>query len=130
MTCYRVSFFKNVLSSDGHPFKCIQRIINVRHARSADRAVQAAKRRYERLRHTRDWKLHADYLELEVDSKKVDYCPTGGERSRIRHNDDLVTDARRSDACFQHPDKYHEDGIPGDGAHALKSWRALQLQRT
>jgi hypothetical protein len=31
MSCYRVTFFKNLLSSDGHPFKCIQRAIDIRH---------------------------------------------------------------------------------------------------
>jgi hypothetical protein len=42
MSCYRVTFFKNLLSSDGHPFKCVQQVVDVRHARSADRAVEAA----------------------------------------------------------------------------------------
>jgi hypothetical protein len=31
MIRYRVTFFKNLLSSDGHPFKCIQRAIDIRH---------------------------------------------------------------------------------------------------
>jgi hypothetical protein len=75
MSCYRVTFFKNLLSSDGHPFKCIQRAIDIRHARDADRAVEAAELRYERLHRVHDWTLYADFLELEVDGKKVDYCP-------------------------------------------------------
>jgi hypothetical protein len=29
MSRYHVSFFKNLLSSDGHPFKCLQRRIDV-----------------------------------------------------------------------------------------------------
>ena len=77
MSCYRVTFFKNLLSSDGHPFKCIQRAIDIRHARDADRAVEAAELRYERLHRVHDWTLYADFLELEVDGKKVDYCPPG-----------------------------------------------------
>jgi hypothetical protein len=64
MTCYRVTFFKNLLGSNGHELKCPQGTIEIRRARSADRAVQAAEHRFERLRHMRDWKLHADYLEL------------------------------------------------------------------
>ena len=78
MTSYRVSFFKYVLSSDGHPFKCLQQVIEIRRAKSADRAVQAAERQYEKLRGIYKWTLHADYLELEVDGKKVDYCPKEG----------------------------------------------------
>ena len=54
MSCYRVIFFKNLLSSDGHPFKCIQRAIDIRHAKNADRAVEAAELRYERLHRVHD----------------------------------------------------------------------------
>jgi len=57
--------------------KCIQRAINIRHATGADRAVEAAELRYERLHRVHDWTLYADFLELEVDGKKVDYCPPG-----------------------------------------------------
>ena len=77
MVRYRVSFFKDLNSSDGHPFKCIQKVIEIRHARSADRAVKAAELRYERLHRVHDWTLHSDCLELEVEGKKVDYCPFG-----------------------------------------------------
>jgi hypothetical protein len=76
MTCYRVSFFKDLISSDGHRFRCTQWVIEIRHARSADRAVKAAELRYERLHRVHDWTLHANCLELEVDGNKVDYCPT------------------------------------------------------
>jgi hypothetical protein len=72
MTRYRVTFFKNLLSSDGHRFKCPQGTIEINCARSADRAVQAAQHRFERLRHMPEWKLQADYLELEVDDKNAD----------------------------------------------------------
>src|SRR5215831_6386914 len=58
-------------------FKCIQRAIDIRHARNADCAVEAAELRYERLHRVHDWTLYADFLELEVDGKKVDYCPPG-----------------------------------------------------
>jgi hypothetical protein len=76
MARYRLTFFKDLLSSDGHPFKCVQGVVEIRNARSVDRAVQAAEFRYERLHGVHDWMLHADCLELEVDDKKVDYCPT------------------------------------------------------
>jgi hypothetical protein len=66
MTEYRISFFKNLLSSDGHLFKCFQQAIEIRRARNAGRAIEAAERRYERLRHVADWKLCADALELDA----------------------------------------------------------------
>ena len=73
MNRYLVTFFKNVSSSDGHIFKCPQQRIEIRHAKSADRAIQAAERRYERLCKLADWKLHADTREVEVDGDKVDH---------------------------------------------------------
>jgi hypothetical protein len=39
----------------------------MRRARSVDRAVEAAKRRYERRRQVADWWLNADGVELEID---------------------------------------------------------------
>src|SRR5436190_6967567 len=34
---YRVAFFKHLLSSDGHPFKCLQHTVEVRRAKNAER---------------------------------------------------------------------------------------------
>ena len=69
MTCYRVRFFKDLVNCDKQPFKCIQRVVDIRHARSRERAIRAAELRYQRLHHVHNWKLHADCLELEVDGK-------------------------------------------------------------
>lgn len=66
MTKYRVTFFKNLLSSDGHPFKCPQRTVEVHRAKSIERALAAAQHRYQRLTGDRDWRLHADTAEMEV----------------------------------------------------------------
>jgi hypothetical protein len=44
MSAYYVSFFKNLLSSDGHPFKCLQRRIDVTDAESAAQAAESASR--------------------------------------------------------------------------------------
>src|SRR4029077_20506156 len=66
MSRYRVSFFKNLLSSDGHQFRCLQQSVVIRRARSPDRAIEAAKRRFERCCHLADWRLHADGVELEI----------------------------------------------------------------
>jgi hypothetical protein len=64
---YRVSFFKNRLSVDGHWSKSLQRSIVIGRAKSVDRAVEAAKRRYERHCQVADWRLHADGVELEIE---------------------------------------------------------------
>ena len=85
MTIYTVNFFKNLLSSNGHRFKCLQRAIEIRQARNVDRAVQAAERRYARFHRVRDWKLYADDLEVEIDGKKIDSRSVHAEIARARH---------------------------------------------
>jgi hypothetical protein len=72
MRSYRVTFFKDLLSSDGHKFKCPQCTVEIRRARNTERAVQAAKRRFERVRRRYDWKLCADFFELELDGPNAD----------------------------------------------------------
>jgi hypothetical protein len=67
MTRYRVSFFKNLLGFDGHTSRCLQQAVVIRRAKSVERAVEAAKRRYERHCHVADWRRHADGVELEID---------------------------------------------------------------
>jgi len=37
--------------------------------------VEAAELRYKRVHRGQDWTLYADFLELEVDGKKLDDCP-------------------------------------------------------
>ena len=65
MEAYRVTFFKNVMSSDGHQFCCPQRIIDIRRAKSHERAIWAAHRRCARAAHVRDWRHCADRFEWE-----------------------------------------------------------------
>ena len=72
MSRYLVTFFKHLPSSDGHIFKSPQQSIEICRAKSIERAVQAAERRYERLCNLPHWTFHADTLEVEVDDKKVD----------------------------------------------------------
>ena len=67
MCRYRVIFFKSLLGIDGHPDKYLQQSIVIRRAKSAERAVEAAKRRYERRCRVADWRLHADGFEMEID---------------------------------------------------------------
>lgn len=64
MADYRVSFFKNLVSSDGHRFKCLQGEIEVRGSDSPAQAIEVASREFE-LRHGQcDWKCHADLVEV------------------------------------------------------------------
>jgi hypothetical protein len=65
MACYRVTFVKDLLSSDGHQFKCPQRTIEIRRAKTYDRAIRAAKQRFKRVTKMYDWKVRADRLEIE-----------------------------------------------------------------
>jgi hypothetical protein len=65
MSTYHVSFFKNLLSSDGHPFKCLQRRIDVTDAESAAQAAESASRSFEAVCGC-PWKLHADSMEINA----------------------------------------------------------------
>jgi hypothetical protein len=77
---YQVSFFKDLLSSDGHQFRCLQRSIVIRRTKSEERALEAAKRRFERLCRVADWRLYADGVELEMDH--TGRVPPGPPRQR------------------------------------------------
>ena len=63
MSAYYVSFFKNLVSSDGHPFKCLQQRIDVSDAESAAEAAESASRAFETL-YGCPWNLHADSIEV------------------------------------------------------------------
>lgn len=76
MTSYRVSFYKHLLSSDGHPFRCLQQSIKVGRARSIERAVLAAKHRFERQKGLPVWDLHADDFDVEIGKSGVSYMPS------------------------------------------------------
>jgi hypothetical protein len=82
MSSYKVSFFKDLLNSSGHRFKCLQKEVEIRRARSVERAVRAAERRFARLHRVRDWKLYADLLEVEIDGRKAGRGPIHVECAR------------------------------------------------
>jgi hypothetical protein len=65
MSYYRVCFF-NEIPRNHRLFKCCQRSIVVRVARTPERAIEAAKKRFARLEGIRDWKFHAAFIEIEV----------------------------------------------------------------
>jgi len=64
MSRYRVSFFKNLLSSDGHPFKCLQHQIDIPDVESADNAIDSAARQFQKFHGSRNWKIFADSIEV------------------------------------------------------------------
>ena len=78
MTTYRVSFFKNLTNSNGELFKVCQRSIAICSAHSTTRAVEAAKRRFARLEHIGNWRLHADNIEVDTMPDQSPSVPAGG----------------------------------------------------
>jgi len=64
MPSYCVRFI-NEIPRGGRLFRCCQRSIVIRKARSRERAVEAAKKRFARLEGIRDWKIHAHLIEME-----------------------------------------------------------------
>jgi hypothetical protein len=82
MRC-RVNFFKDLVSSDGQPCSRLQQSIEISEAENIDRAVEEAKRRYERLCRVPLWSLYADRLEVESEGKRTSYRPTHDESALI-----------------------------------------------
>jgi hypothetical protein len=79
----RVSFFKDLTSSDGHLFSSLQQSIEISGAENVNSAVESAKRRYERLRRVPIWSLCADRLEVESEGKRISYRLTHDEFALI-----------------------------------------------
>lgn len=77
---YNVSFFKDVLSSDGHAFKCIQRVIPVG-ADSPAEAINAAKRQFEHHYGIGDWRLYAEAVECEIKLRPLRRMPKATQHS-------------------------------------------------
>lgn len=69
MSSYRVDFFKTLLSSDGHQFKCLQQSINVKDSETPAEAAEHALRLFEALHHVPDWTLFADKIEVNADPR-------------------------------------------------------------
>lgn len=69
MNGYRVTFFKDLVNDQGRQFHCPQFEICIRKARDGDRALRAAKRRFERSRKAHHWSLFADQIEVELLSR-------------------------------------------------------------
>ena len=64
MPSYRVRFI-NEIPRNERLFRCCQRSIIVRSARTPERAIEAAKKRFARLEGISNWKIHAALTEIE-----------------------------------------------------------------
>jgi hypothetical protein len=62
---YRVRFYKKLLSSDGHGFKCLQRTIDVDAAPSPEDAIRSAWLDYDRATNG-GARRYADVAEAEI----------------------------------------------------------------
>jgi hypothetical protein len=80
MPRYHVTFLNNLVSSNGTPFKCVQREIVVSNATDPESASKKAKREFERLENIPNWKCHAQFLELKKAKN-----PVTGRRNAGRH---------------------------------------------
>lgn len=67
MPHYRVRFIKVICDDTGHPHPCVEGVVDVRSARDQARAVRAAQHRFERMKRIRQWNLHADRFEVDID---------------------------------------------------------------
>jgi hypothetical protein len=76
MITYHVSFFKNLMSSDGHPFKVLQRVIEIRYSKSREMATKAAEHRFERDKGVSNWRIFADAIETEIKDDKENKADT------------------------------------------------------
>jgi hypothetical protein len=64
MTGYRCYFYKMLLSSDGHRFKCLQGEIEVATSRTLAEAKEQASREFAHARGLCDWRIYADDIEV------------------------------------------------------------------
>jgi len=69
MAADQIKFFKNVLSSDGHPFKVLQRVVSVSQSNTCEDAIRIAQQRFAGLENIGDWRLHADFFEASADTQ-------------------------------------------------------------
>jgi len=65
MSGYRICFFNDLSNDRGHMFHCCQRTVEIRAAKSKERAIEAAKRRFARAERVSHWGAHARSFEIE-----------------------------------------------------------------
>jgi hypothetical protein len=65
MSHYRVYYYKNLLSSDGHQFKCLQQQIDLPNVESAEKAEEIAAGQFESLHGLHSLRWFTDVIEVE-----------------------------------------------------------------
>jgi 1,2-phenylacetyl-CoA epoxidase PaaB subunit len=70
---YQIVFFKNLLSSDGHPYKCPQQVVTL-DAPNAECAIETAKEKFRHDHRLREWRHGAD----EIEAKEIPLSPHQG----------------------------------------------------
>jgi hypothetical protein len=65
MAHYRVSYFKNLQSSDGHLFKCLQQQFDFPNVEDAEEATESAARQFERMHGKYAVRLSVDAIQVE-----------------------------------------------------------------
>ena len=83
MPSYRVSFI-NEIPRNQRLFRCCQRVITIRSARTLDRAVEAAKKRFARLEGIRNWKIHAALIAIESIKTEPEHATLSAENGANR----------------------------------------------
>ena len=96
---YRVSFFKTLTDSTGHPVDACQGVIEVR-APTKDRAIRLAENAFANSKDVLRWSLRADYETVE----RLAYRPRGSMCRAERADSQIpaMVDARRgrwTDSC-------------------------------
>ncbi len=82
MSTYHVSFFKNLTGGDGKQVNACQGSIEIHSARNRERAIQAAQRRFARLKRISDWCFYADTLKVTTWPKGRRAVPLRSESLR------------------------------------------------
>jgi len=83
MPSYRVSFI-NEIPRNQRLFRCCQRVITIRSARSPERAVEAAKKRFAKLEGIRSRKIHAALIAIEAIETKPKHATPSAENGADR----------------------------------------------
>jgi hypothetical protein len=65
MKSYRIGFFNELRNDSGHMFHCCQRVVEIRLAKTKERAIEAAKRRFAHRERISNWSIHARSIEVE-----------------------------------------------------------------
>ncbi len=68
MQHYRVFFVKRLCNDVGLQRDCVQAIVHVHRAKTPERALQAAQKRFERSRRIANWKVYADFCDIKLAS--------------------------------------------------------------